>query len=186
MKNGNEEFKGKERTKPFIIHEKVEAVVSYYNKNAFHCSKILDDQGVLYLESPPIKVMEESCLYYGSDIWGRWNVAKQILQAKQMLPLTLSVLHDLVMIPLRSPLSSNCEWVSLAQIDSIEAIDAKQTRITFRSGNQLDVALQPNSIETKRYRAAFLRDELIRRFMDGFQDEVPPSIWFMMMRSLRD
>lgn len=164
----------------YIINQDVEALFPCLDENGFLCTKIILKEDIVYVRQSPFKIVQASSLEYGSDAFGRWKAAKNILQAKQKVPLPLSMLHDLVMIPLHSPHNPDCIWLSYSQVYYMETIDEKSSVVHFKSGNKLELPFKKETIEEKVHRAAFVRDEIIRRCMKGFGNEVPPVIWYIL------
>ncbi|OEH92162.1 competence protein ComK [Bacillus solimangrovi] len=172
--------------KKYMIHPDVEAIVPYYNDEGCLCSEVREVSSVKYVYESPKKLLIRVCAFYGGDYNGNRQAAKLILKAKQMLPLSISLIHNMMFIPMQSPKSPNCIWVNLAHIFFVKKGINKDSIILFKSGHELEVNLLADSVEKKRDRAAYLQNELFVRHVQTLKDGNYPSFAALLLCILQD
>ena len=125
-------------------------------------SLVYEDEERYIIEQTPFKIMEESCMYFGSTYEGRKNSAREILGAEYKVPIIVEDTDNLVIFPTTSPSSSECVWISLKRIKSFEKIDSWNTKIIFDNNKEIIVPCSYRTIENQVSRASRL-DFILRK-----------------------
>ena len=125
-------------------------------------SLVYEDEDRYIIEQTPFKIMEESCMYFGSTYEGRKNSAREILGAEYKVPIIVEDTDNLVIFPTTSPSSSECVWISLKRIKSFEKIDSWNTKIIFDNNQEIIVPCSYRTIENQVSRASRL-DFILRK-----------------------
>ena len=94
-------------------------------------SIVYEDDEQYNIGETPFKIMEDSCMYFGSSYNGRKESAREILGAEYKVPILVEDSDNLIVFPTTSPLSSDCVWISLKRIKNFEKIDGYNTKIIF-------------------------------------------------------
>ncbi|MBE6157702.1 MAG: transcriptional regulator [Firmicutes bacterium] len=131
--------------------------------NGEETSLVYEDENRYYIKEKPFKIMEESCKYFGSSYDGRKESAKSILGAEYKVPIIVEDSENIVLFPTTSPRSSECAWISLRNIKSIEKIDAGTTKIVFNNDKNVIIPISYRSIENQISRASRLELIMNRR-----------------------
>ena len=124
-------------------------------------SIVYEDDEQYNIGETPFKIMEDSCMYFGSSYNGRKESAREILGAEYKVPILVEDSDNLIVFPTTSPLSSDCVWISLKRIKNFEKIDGYNTKIIFDNNKEIIVPCSYRSIENQVSRASRL-DYILR------------------------
>lgn len=136
----------------YEINEGTLAIMSVDNNK----SMILEDDSKYYIDTKPYEIMDYSCRYYGSSYEGRKEGTKAILNINYKVPIIVDNSRNLIFFPTNSPTSSDCSWISLRNVKSIENMDFNSTKIIFDNGISIDVPISKRTIENQILRASRL------------------------------
>ena len=64
----------------------------------------------------PIKIINESCLYFGSSYLGRLQSTKRLFGYSKKVPIIIEESNNIIFFPLESPRLNSCIWISLNNI----------------------------------------------------------------------
>jgi len=62
------------------------------------------------------KILENSCLYYGSSFNGRIDGAKSYIQSKYLLPIIISDKNEIVLFPVKGVKNDEIIWFNLKYV----------------------------------------------------------------------
>ena len=127
--------------------------------NGEESSIIYEDFNQYNIEKKPFKIMEDSCMYYGSTYFGRKDSSKNLLGAEYKVPILVDELNNLIALPTTSPFSDDCIWLSLTRIKKIERCSDFVTKIIFDNDLNINVTCSYRSLESqisRAYRLEFL------------------------------
>ena len=119
-------------------------------------SIVYEDDEQYNIGETPFKIMEDSCMYFGSSYNGRKESAREILGAEYKVPILVEDSDNLIVFPTTSPLSSDCVWISLKRIKNFEKIDGYNTKIIFDNNKEIIVPCSYRTVENQVSRAARL------------------------------
>ena len=119
-------------------------------------SLVYEDDERYLIEEKPLKIMEDSCKYYGSTYHGRKDCAKEILGADYKVPIILEDYNRIIALPTASPNSNDCAWLSLHRIHHFLKVDAVNTRVVFDNGKDIILPISYRSLENQISRASRL------------------------------
>ncbi|MDF2608017.1 MAG: hypothetical protein K0S34_2213 [Bacillales bacterium] len=133
----------------FIIDEKVCAIIPYYNEFGELCSRIIKDDGDIKLEISPYRILEESCITYGSTFRGRIDAIKYLLGFKKRIPLTVSCKKSIFAFPINSHLRKDEIWIFTNKVLKYKEVEKSITRITFRNLKEINIEISYSSFDNQ-------------------------------------
>ncbi len=80
------------------------------NKNS---TKVIEKENQFIINYPVIKIIDNSCEYFGSSYSGRLQGTKNMLGVTHKAPVIIEESREIVFFPTCSPRLDNCVWVSL-------------------------------------------------------------------------
>ena len=141
----------------YEINEGTLAVISMDDSK----SRVLEDNKEYVINTKAFDIMDNSCKYFGSSYEGRKEGTKSILNIDYKVPIVVESSGNLIFFPTSSPLSEDCSWISLKDIESFKEIDNQSTEITFHNGIKITIPVSKRMIENQVLRASRL-DLIIR------------------------
>jgi len=135
--------------KEYIIHEHTMGILPYYTVNGELYSLVLEKYRVIKVAMKPLRIIDESCMFYGSSRKGRTESAHSILSGKKMLPVMISLTHKLCMIPICSPLKSNCVWLAYQHVMKTFDNSKGQAQVLFTNYNRMNINITKKTLLTK-------------------------------------
>ena len=124
--------------------------------NEANSSLVYEDDERYLIHQTPFKIMEDSCMYFGSTYEGRKKGAKNILGAEYKVPIVVEDSDNLIVFPTTSPMSEECVWISLKRVKKIEKVDYYNTKIIFDNNKEIIVESSYRSVENQLSRASRL------------------------------
>lgn len=92
-------------------------------------------------------------LRYGGEYRGAVKAAKYHLGSRYMVPIKISGLHQIYIMPDQSPKNDGCVWVAIQHIHEFMKEDKNKTRVYLSNGHDIVVALKENQFSDKFNRA---------------------------------
>lgn len=138
----------------YIIKDETMALKPMYNNGALH-SQALCQYDLKLVTISPYKIVKDSSIYYGCDLEGINNSAKEILKDQRILPLVISQVNQFCMIPLSSPRRTDCIWIAYHHVIDIIA-DKNESIIVFTNYNKLRVPISRGTLQDKLNKSARL------------------------------
>ena len=96
----------------YIVTTKTCALIALSDQK----TKVLEQDQVIIVNKNPLKIMQESCEYYGSSLEGRLVSSKKNLGMCYKLPVIVEGSKEIIMFPTISSENDDCCWVSLKNI----------------------------------------------------------------------
>lgn len=135
--------------KEYIIHEHTMCILPYYTVNGELYSLVLERYRAVKVAMKPLRIIDESCMFYGSSRKGRTESAHSILSGKKMLPVMISLTHKLCMIPTCSPLKSSCVWLAYQHVMKTFENSKGQAQVLFTNHNRMNITITKKTLLTK-------------------------------------
>lgn len=139
--------------------------------NGEDSSLIYEDLINYSVEKSPFRIMEDSCLYYGSTYLGRKDSSKHLLGAEYKVPILVDELNNIIAFPTTSPYSNDCIWLSLSRIKGFEKTSEFVTKVTFDNNLSIFVPCSYRTMESqisRAYRLNFLTNK--RRYNNSIKN----------------
>ena len=120
--------------KNYTINKNTLAIVPIGKKK----SKVYESSNVLIINKSTIKIIEESCEYYGSTYEGRKKGTSNLIGITHKPPIIIENSQCLIFFPTASPRIKDCSWISLNNLDTYAPFDQDST---IRFFNNLTIKL---------------------------------------------
>ena len=119
------------------------------------CTRVVELEGELIINSSTIKILDYSCKYYGSSYLGRKDGSINILKNIYKIPIIVEESRKIIFFPISSPKYNNTTWISLKNIKSYKKIE-KNTEITFKNNKKMIINMSYSSFQNQVLRSSYL------------------------------
>jgi competence protein ComK len=147
----------------FIINRETCGIVPEFAQNGKLCSLVYDGYDSFVIDSSPRKIIDESCKYYLSSLFGAIEGSKAVLGNKHMPPVKISGALNIIWFPCNSPNNKEYIWLALGNIDDYEPYGVNQTKVILKYGHSINVDMKLARFETRYHRAHTLRSKHLER-----------------------
>ena len=127
-----------------IIAKNENESIVYENDNIYNVHESVD------------KIMEESCLYFGSNLDGRKAGSARLLNLTHKLPILVEESNSIIFFPTSSPRLSSCSWISLNNIDHYEKHN-KGSKLVFKDGQSIILPMSYGMLDNQVLRSSRLQ-----------------------------
>ena len=117
------------------------------------------------INKPTLKIVEESCEYFGSSLEGRQVGTSSLVGFTHKVPVIIEESFDLIFFPTQSPKNVDCAWLSYEHIFKPDTFKDK-TIIELKNGKKIIVDVSTPVIHNQLYRCSRLKETLAFRKID--------------------
>ncbi len=117
------------------------------------------------INNNPLKIMEESCEYFGSSLSGRQVGTSKLIGFTHKVPIIVEESFDLIFFPTLSPNNKECSWISYSHVFKPNKYNDK-TILELKNGKKIVVDVSCAIIDNQLYRSSRLKEVLINRKID--------------------
>ena len=148
----------------YIINLATSALISYFD-NGYEYTQVIEGDDIFIIRQSPDDIVKASFLYMGSSVEGAIESARLILKKRYMLPIGLSVKHNIFLIRCHAKRKPGTVWLVHSHIEDIMPNPAndKKTIVLTKQGHSLTIEMKPEILQTKRNQASFLHSVLLDR-----------------------
>jgi competence protein ComK len=125
-------------------------------------SKIIEKNNVIEVDMTPIKIIDNSCKFFGSSYKGRLYGTKNLIGVSHKAPIIVEESREIIFFPTNSPRLYDCAWLSLKHINDYKR-NLDNSAVTFNSGYNLELEISYGSLDNQILRAARLESVLRKR-----------------------
>lgn len=147
----------------FEVNERTMAVVAEQGLEGSIYSRVLEVEEEFVIPLKPVKVIDQSCKYFGSSLKGRQEGTKAITGITYKPPIAIDPTSDIYMFPTNSPRSHQCTWIAHSYISHSQPSNEGQTVVTFVNGQSITLDISFRSFENQLNRTAQFRYLLSKR-----------------------
>ena len=112
---------------------------------------------------PIFKIIERSCLFFGSTYDGRRQSSCFILNTMHKVPIIIEETRELVFFPTNSPGNKKCMWISYNNLECVDKINSDYSMLSFKNDNKIKVAVSYFILTNQLIRCKKLKVELKNR-----------------------
>ena len=112
---------------------------------------------------PCLKIIERSCLCFGSTFDGRREASCSLINSMHKVPIIIEETCDIIFFPTNSPRNNNCIWVSFNNFEGVDKIDSHSSMLYFKNYNQFKVDVSYFVITNQIIRCNRLKLEFNKR-----------------------
>ena len=141
----------------YEINETTLALVPFKDK-----TKVYELNHEFIVDKNINKIMEDSCTYFGSSLFGRQRGTSKLIGVTHKAPIIVEESKELIFFPTASPRLKNCSWISLK---NIERYYSKKNTICIEFKNKvtIDLNISYGIIDNQVLRATRLESVLRKR-----------------------
>lgn len=125
-------------------------------------TRAITSEGVINIAHPPLSIIKENCLRYGSSYNGRREAVLYHLNYIQRTPIPIHPSIGIIAFPTKSIKHADCKWLFFHAIRDIRKVNQK-VYIEFINGQQLSINESVHTIR-KQYDRAGIVSELFHLF----------------------
>ena len=114
------------------------------------------------INKPTLKIVEESCEYFGSSLEGRQIGTSKLVGFTHKVPIIIEESFDLIFFPTLSPKNEECVWLSYEHIFKPDCFKDK-TILELKNGKKILVDVSTPVIHNQLYRCSRLKETLSYR-----------------------
>ena len=122
-------------------------------------SLIIEKTNEFIVEKNAVKIIDNSCKYFGSSLNGRHDGTKNLIGVSHKAPIIIEETKNIIFFPTNSPRIESCNWISLRNICEFKRKDNKSL-IIFNNGYNLEIDISYGSLENQILRATRLESVL--------------------------
>lgn len=114
------------------------------------------------VDKTPLKIMEDSCEYFGSSLEGRQIGTNRLIGFTHKVPVIVEETFDIIFFPTLSPNNEECSWISYNHVFKPDKFK-DSTIIELRNGKKVYLNISTAIIENQLYRCSRLKEALYMR-----------------------
>lgn len=125
-----------------------------------------NDQTIVYevdksfvVNKSPLKIVEESCEYFGSSLEGRQVGTSKLVGFTHKVPIIIEESFNIIFFPTLSPKNDECSWISYSHVFKPDKFKDK-TIVELKNGKKILVNVSSAVIDNQLYRCSRLKDIL--------------------------
>lgn len=123
--------------------------------------KIIEVEREFFVEESSMKIIDNSCKYFGSSYEGRFEGTKRLTGISNKSPIIVEESKNIIFFPTASPRNYDCNWISLNKIDDYKKKGCKSI-LKFVNNYHLELNMSYESLENQILRATRL-DSILRK-----------------------
>ena len=135
----------------YIINNDTQILLSIDNK-----TKIIENNKIFLINKKVIEIIENSCLYYGSSLYGRIKGSNNIIGKYYKPPIIISENKNIIAFPIRSYKDNDCSWILLSSINNYSNYNDNKTTITLKNNQKIILDISLRSFEKQILRSTKL------------------------------
>lgn len=125
-------------------------------------TKIYEIEKEFVINNNCLKIMENSCEYFGSSLEGRQKGTKRLIGVTHKSPIIIEESRNIIFFPTSSPRLNNCCWISL---NNLEQLAKNQTKslLLFKNTKKLNLNISYGILDNQILRATRLESVIRKR-----------------------
>ena len=124
-------------------------------------TKIVELEQEFVVMENSMKIIDNSCKYFGSNYNGRLEGTKNMIGVSYKAPIIVEDSSSLIIFPISSPRLNECLWISFKNVQSYYNLKNKnETLVKFVSGITLELPISYFSFSNQLLRSSRLEKEL--------------------------
>ena len=143
--------------KKYEINKNTLAIIAITNG----ISKVYEKDKTLYVYSPTIKIIDDSCKFFGSSYEGRFCGTKALTGITYKSPIIIEESRNIIFFPTNSTRSKQTSWIALNKIKKIYKNKSDKSYIIFNNDKKLNLNISLYSLENQYCRAIMLKSKLL-------------------------
>lgn len=118
-------------------------------------TKVYELEKEFVVDKSGLKIMEESCEFFGSSLEGRQKGTKRLIGITHKSPVIVEESRNIIFFPTNSPRIEKCCWISLNNLENISKLP-NNTLLIFKNSRELYLDISFNILDNQILRATRL------------------------------
>ncbi len=128
-------------------------------------SKVIEVNGDFIINASPIKIVDDSCKFFGSSYEGRFSGTKTLTGISHKSPIIVEESRKIIFFPTKSPRLNTCIWLSFNNISDYDG-DGKDSVVRFSCGKTLRLHTSYTILDNQVLRSTRLESVLGKRLQN--------------------
>lgn len=124
---------------------------------------IYESDNKYIIKKKSTKIIDDSCKYFGSSLFGRQEGTKNLIGTAIKAPIIIEDSKIIIFFPTNSPRNNLCNWISYNNLIKYEKIDNNYTKLYFNNGFIFDIDISYNIIDNQVTRCIKLEKIYLKR-----------------------
>lgn len=142
----------------YIINSNTVAIIPLKSK----ITRILEEDNSFIVNENSMKIIENSCEFFGSSYLGRHKGTKNLTGINYKSPIIVEESKNIIFFPTTSPRQIECSWISLSHINKYNNKNGK-IEVLFENGDKYVFDMSYGSFDNQYLRATKLESILRKR-----------------------
>lgn len=125
-------------------------------------SRVIESSAEYIIKKSSFEIIEDSCMYFGSNYKGRYEGTKKLIGMNYKLPIIIEESRNIIFFPTSSPKLIDCMWISLNNLCDYYS-ENETSYINFKNGYKLRLDISKFALENQVLRASRLESVLQNR-----------------------
>ena len=126
-------------------------------------SKVYENGDILIVNKSSFKIIEDSCLYFGSSYDGRRFATKNLIGIDMKIPIIVEESRNIIFFPTSSCIRDNSIWISYQNLLKYSKFNDLVTTLYFKNSKGIKVGCKYNLIDNQVIRCIKLEKILLDR-----------------------
>ncbi len=126
-------------------------------------SKVYEYGGEFIVNQSSLKIIENSCLFFGSSYDGRKEGTKSLIGIDMKVPIVIEDSRNIIFFPTSSCIRESSIWISFQNLIKYTKYNELSTVLYFHDNVQIKVGCKYNLIDNQIVRCIKLEKTLINR-----------------------
>lgn len=126
-------------------------------------SKVYENGEILIVNKSSFKIIEDSCLYFGSSYDGRRFATKNLIGIDMKIPIIVEESRNIIFFPTSSCIRDNSIWISYQNLLKYSKFNDLVTTLYFKNSKGIKVGCKYNLIDNQVIRCIKLEKILLDR-----------------------
>ena len=124
-------------------------------------TKVVEYNEEFYVHENSMKIIDNSCRYFGSSYNGRLAGTKSMIGVNYKAPIVIEDSKNIIFFPISSPRLHECLWISFKNVESYyKIVDENKTVVNFCSGYSITLPISHFSFSNQLLRSSRLENVL--------------------------
>ena len=139
-------------------------------------SKVIEEEKEFIINASVMKIIDDSCKFFGSSYEGRFEGTKTIMGISHKSPIIIEETRKIIFFPTTSPRINTCSWISLNNIKEYYKSNSN-TVIVFSCGKKVKLQLSYPIVDNQVLRATRL-EALLNKRIEEIEKKTKKTIFF--------
>ncbi|MDQ0218115.1 hypothetical protein ELQ35_01180 [Peribacillus cavernae] len=121
----------------YLINLESSMLTSEYDSFGNQNTRLLEGVRSLLIDEKPLTIINDSILFYGSNLKGAIKGAKSIIGNHNMSPIAVHSAQNIIWFPCKGIDHADCIWFAYHNIENILKIDAYTSMVILKHGHRV-------------------------------------------------